>query len=455
MCLFISRRLLVLVVFSFFLIRIDAQVQVKSYTLQEALDHASENAYQKISSDYDVASAKKKIWETIATGLPQVDFSSQYNHSLDLAKSLLPIEFFPEENWPSGAQPGDKIPVAFGTSYDANFAVGVSQLIFDGSYFVGIQATRVFLELTEQQQRKTEVEIRNGVAQAYFIALSARENRNAFTDLLKVNEEILRETRAQFSSGFVESMDVSQMELLVNDSRKRLMEVSRNEEVALAVLRFSMGLNPTDDIELSDSLTYLSGRIIAGGMPMEILVPDTHVDYQLAMSNEESQRLYLKNERVQYLPRISAFYNYQKMGFADDWNLFDEKWHKAQMVGLKVSVPIFSSGMRYARVQQQKLSYQKSQNEREMVLHDLYNRFLTAQADMRSSYDNYLYSIENRKLALDILEKTRVKLSHGIASSSEYTQQQSQYIQAHLGYVQSAVNLMNAHIALLKATGQL
>ncbi|TCO10897.1 TolC family protein [Natronoflexus pectinivorans] len=425
------------------------------FSLEEALEFASKNAYQKISSNFDVESARRRIWETIADGLPQVELTGQYNHSIDMAKTLLPVEFFPQENWPSGAGPGDMIPVSFGTPYDANYGVGVTQLIFDGSYFVGVQATRVFLEFTEQQQRKTDIEIRNSVAQAYFLVLSARENQEAFSGLLEANEKLLLETQSMFEAGFVESLDVSQMELLVNNSRKQLMEVKRNKEVAMSVLKFTMGYDKHAEMRLSDSLTYLSQRIISGGIPDDLFVPDHHVDYQLAMTNEESQRLYLKNERAQYLPRISAFYNFQKIGFSNDWNVFTQDWYRAQFVGVQLSVPLFTSGMRHARVQQQKLSYKQSINEREMTLHNLQSNYVTARATMRNSYEQYLYSIENRRLALDILEKTRVKFTHGISSSSEYTQQQTQYIQAQMNYVQSAVNLMNAHIALLKATGQL
>lgn len=441
--------------FCCFFISARAQQHNASFTLEQALTYASEHAYQKINSDFDVAAARKKIWETIASGLPQVDFSSRYNHSLDLTKSLLPIEFFPEDSWPAGGQPGDKIAVSFGSAYDANYGIGVSQLIFDGSYFVGIQATRVFLDYTRQQQQKTEIEIRNTVAQAYFLVLSARENSLAFEENLKVNEALLTETKAMYESGFVESLDVSQVELMVNDARKRLMEVHRNEEVALEVLKFAMGLPATDTPVLTDSLSLLTDRILAGGITESPLKLDALVDYQLAQTNVETQRLLFKNEWVQYLPKISAFYDYQKTGYDDEWNLFDEQWYKAQFIGLQMSIPIFSSGMRHSKVQQQKLNWLKSQNEKEMMQRSLENDFLVAQATLKSSYDQFVYSQSSRTLARDIYEKTRVKFGHGIATSSELSQQQGQYIQAQMAYVQAAVNLMNAHVAMLKATGQL
>ena len=447
--------LLVIVAFIVNLSSVTAQEVKHSFTLEQALEYASEHGYTNISSNYDVEAAQKKIWETVATGLPQVDFSGRYNHSMDLTQSLLPVDLLPAENWPQGAQSGDKIAVAFGTAYDANYTVGLTQLIFDGSYFVGIQATRVFVELTEQRRRKTEIELRSKVAQTYFLVLSARDNKVAFEELLKNNEAILRETKAMHATGFVEALDVSQMELLVNDTRQRMKEVERNETVAMAVLKYALGMKGDEQLELSDSLSYLSQRMLGYGLPQAVFNQENHVDYQLAAVNEESQKLLLKNEQVQYLPKISAFYNYQKVGYADEWNVFDQEWYKAQFIGVQVSVPIFSSGMRNARVQQQKINWLKSQNEKMMAMHELDNNFYTAMADMKNTHEQYLYSIQNRELAMDILDKTRTKFSHGVASSSEFSQQQGQYIQAQLSYVQSAVSLMNAHIALLKASGEL
>lgn len=452
---FFKKKIGLLFFLSCSLVTIQAQESNPSFSLEQALEYASENAYQKVSSNYDVISAKKKIWETIASGLPQVDFTGRYNHSLDLTKSLLPIEFVPEEDWPDGGKPGDMIPMSFGTAYDANYGVGVTQLIFDGSYFVGIQATKVFLAYTEQQQRKTEVDIRNAVAQAYFLVLSARENSKAFEENLIVNESLLAETKAMYQGGFIESLDVSQVVLLVNDAKKRLMEVRRSEEVAMAVLKFTMGLEVESIPVLTDSLSFLTQRILAAGIPESEMKVDALVDFQLAQTNVETQRLLWKNEKVQYLPKISAFYNYQKSGYSNEWNLFNQEWYKAQFVGLQMSLPIYSSGMRHSKVQQQKLNWLKSQNEKEMAQRSLENDYLVAITNMKSGYDQYVYSQENRDLARDIFEKTRIKFSHGIASSNELSQQQGQYIQAQMGYVQSAVNLMNSHVALLKATGQL
>ncbi|PWD99440.1 TolC family protein [Marinilabilia rubra] len=426
-----------------------------SFSLDEAMQYATNHAYQKISSEYDIASAKKKIWETIAGGLPQIDFSGRYNHSIDVPVSLLPAEIIPEDMRPPGTGPGDKVPVSFSTAYDGNYSVSVEQMIFNGSYFVGLQATQVFLDLTRHQDEKTEIEIRDAVAKAYFLVLSARENLEAFEENLQVNQATLNETEKLYENGFRESLDVSQIKLMVREAEKQIVEVKRNEEVAMAVLRFSMGLEEDQPIVLKEEIKGLSNDAKAEEAKQKEWMPQEHIDFRIADTNTESEKLQLKNIRAQYLPQINAFYNYQKTGFGDEWNIFEDEWYKSQSVGLSVSIPIFSSGMRHAQAQQQKIAWQKSINVRKMTLRNIKTQSLTALTEYNSAIDQYDIATESKELAKDIYDKTRIKFSNGIAGSFELTQQQGQYIQAQISHVQAALQLLNSRINYLKAIGKL
>ncbi|MFW6352018.1 MAG: TolC family protein, partial [Bacteroidota bacterium] len=339
-----------------------------SLSLEQAMEYGSVHAYQKISSEYDVASAKKKIWETIASGLPQVDFSAQYNHSIDVPVSLLPAEIIPEDMRPPGIGSGDKVPVSFGTAYDGSYSFSVSQMIFNGSYFVGLQATQVFLDLTRHQATKTEIEIRDAVAKAYFLVLSARENLEAFKENLTVNKNLLKETEALYENGFRESLDVSQLKLMVREAEKQIVEIKRNEEVAMSVLRFSLGMEEQQEIKLTEDLLSLSENAISGEARKSGWSPEEHIDYKVANTNVESEKLQLRNIRAKYLPQVNAFYTYQKTGYGDDYDIFGDEWYKSQFVGLSLSMPIFSSGMRHAQAQQQKLTWEKSKNIRKQTM---------------------------------------------------------------------------------------
>ncbi|MFO8001893.1 MAG: TolC family protein [Marinilabilia sp.] len=424
-------------------------------SLEEALDYASRHAFEKISSEYDVASAREKIWETIASGLPQIDFSGQYNHSMDVPVSLLPAEIIPEDMRPPGTESGDKVPVSFSTAYDANYSVSATQMLFDGSYFVGIQATQVFLDLTRHQEEKTDIEIRDAVAKAYFLVLSANENLKAFEKTLEINESLLRETKALYENGFRESVDVSQMKLNVRQNQKQIVEIKRNQKVALSVLRFTMGLSEDHPVKLTDSLDILSQRAANDDPNNKGWAPEAHVDSRIAATNVESQKLQFKNVRAEYLPKINAFYTFQKTGYDDEMNLFDQDWYKSQFVGLSVSIPIFSSGMRHARAQQQKLAWEKSKNEQQQTLRQVKTNGLTALTEYNSAIDEFELAKESEELAREIYEQTRSGFVNGMTGSFELTQQQEQYIQKQISYIQAALEVLNTHTNYLKATGHL
>ncbi|MFW6043670.1 MAG: TolC family protein [Marinilabiliaceae bacterium] len=309
--------------------------------------------------------------------------------------------------------------------------------------------------LTHQQNEKTQIEIRDAVAKAYFLVLSARENLEAFEKNLKVNRETLEETRSLYENGYREEQDVSQIKLMVKEAEKQIVEVKHNEEVAMAVLRFSMGLNEDQPIHLTDDFDTLSSLTTKEDSGREGWMPKEHINYQIAATNVERQKLELKNIKAQYLPKINAFYTYQKNGYGEEWNLFNNDWYKSQFVGLSISVPIFSSVMRHAQAQQQKLAWEKSKNERKRTLRNIKTQSLTALAEYNSAIDQYEIATESKALASNIYEKNRVKFSNGIAGSSELTQQQEQFIQAQISVVQATLNLLNAKINYLKATGKL
>jgi outer membrane protein len=130
-----------------------------SFSLQQAIAHALEHSYSSINANRDIASAKQKKWETTAAGLPQINAGLDYQNNFELQKSLIPAEFF-------GGNPGEFAEVAFGTKHNMNAHANLSQLIFDGSYIVALQASKTYLKYYENAKQKTNTEIKEMVVNA-------------------------------------------------------------------------------------------------------------------------------------------------------------------------------------------------------------------------------------------------------------------------------------------------
>jgi outer membrane protein TolC len=181
-----------------------------------------------------------------------------------------------------------------------------------------------------------------------------------------------------------------------------------------------------------------------------------HIDYRMLDTREKSLKLLLKKEKADYLPTISAFFSHSRMAMRDSFNFFSkEKWFPSSMVGLNINIPIYSSGMRGARVAQAKLELQKAINLKKQVEDGLQLELLQSRSAFSDALEKNQGSQQNVDLAKKIYEKTLVKYGSGTASSLELTQAHNQYLTAESNYTRAVVELLGAKIRLDKALNRL
>lgn len=426
-----------------------SEAQVK-FSLVEAEEYALQNSYSVKGSDFDLQVARKKVWETIAEGLPQIDFSADYNNNLDVAVSLFPSEFF-------GGEAGTYTPIKFGQQYSSSAGITVSQKIFDGSYIVGTMAAKVFVQLTKDQKEKTEIEIKDAVAQAYYAVLVAEDIFKTITENLSINEKLLKETDAYYQNGFREELDVDQIRLNLNSTKTKLSDAKRAIRTSLIILKFTLGMDVDADLELSDKLEDLVDPIREETPVLADYDLSKHIDYKILDTQLEAQKLVIKNEQADYLPQISAFYQYQKTTSTDYTNVLKSNvpWYKSSVVGFELDLPIFSAGKRRSRVQQQKITFKSLEN-------DLVKTEQTLKMDLNLSFSNFLNAQEKYEndreavqIAKRIYDRTRIKFTEGISTSTDLSENEKQYLDSHTTYINSTLELLNTKIAFEKALGKL
>ncbi|MFW5774244.1 MAG: TolC family protein [Tangfeifania sp.] len=433
----------------FFNAGVQAQEEPVAFTLEEAQQYAMQNSYVLQNSQRDIRSAQKEVWETITIGLPQVSGSANYNMNLDLPVSLIPAEFF-------GGEPGEYQAVKFGQDYNSDFGFTVSQLIFDGSYIVGVGSSKIYLNLTKEAHEKGEINIRDAVAQAYYMVLVGQQNLEVMKENLENSLKLYEETKAYFDNGFREEMDVDQMHILVKNARNEVLKAEREIKIAKVVLKYTMGYDILQPIEPADDLDNFLTPLIEKARPGSFDISN-HIDYRMAVTNFRVSEKLLRLEKVAFLPRLNAFYNYSKTAYGENANLFksSESWYPSSMLGFQLSVPIFNSGQKVFKVQQAQIDLEKAKTDQKLAETTLQKDFLTAVAEMESALEKYENDAENRELAERILEKSKIKFNNGMTSSSELSQLESQYIQTHGAYIASILQVLQADLKLKKAMGTL
>lgn len=437
-----------------------------AFSLKEAQAYAIEHSYISRNQQYDVQQAEQQVREYTSIGLPQISLQGSYNQFVEIPTSVLPNFIGPAITGAlvqAGALPPSALNqkpdpefifAQFGTKYQVQGGVQGSQLLFDGSFFVGLQAAKAYVDLTKSQQQKNNLDINESVAKAYATVLIVQESRKVLEASLQQAEKIKLETDALFKSGFAEESDVDQFDITINSIKNQIETNKRNEENAKALLKFSMGLNIKEEISLSDNLDYLTTW--ANNAPSDKKFdPTSSIDYMLLTKTERLMYLNMKREKIGYLPSARLIGNASTQALRNEFDLFDTKqrWFPTILWGFNINMPLFDGFGRDARVKKAKLDVLKIQNNKEQASQGLILAVEKATNDLITSDTNLKNEQKNIELATKLRDKAIIKYKEGVGSSLEVTQMESQLSQAQGNYYRLLFEKINAKTALDKLIG--
>ncbi|MFT5892745.1 MAG: outer membrane protein [Dokdonia sp.] len=413
----------------------------KSFSLEEAIVYALDNNSTAINARRDIAIAIKQKWETTASGLPQIDGVIDYQNQLKQPISFIPAEFF-------GGEPGTFSPVAFGTSQNVSATATLTQLIFDGSYLVGLQAAKAFLNFSENANEKTQLEIRKGVINAYGSVLITQENIIILNSNIATVKKNLDETRIIFENGLAEEEDVEQLQITYSQLLNQKINAERLEGIAIQMLNLAIGVNIATETQLTDTLTSLAKPGL--GLFQENPEIEKNVDYKIAFNVTEQRSLELKLERSKALPSLRGFINVGTSAGRNEFNFFDsdERYFASSIFGLTLDVPLFSSGARSARTQKAKISLEQAETDFEYAQEQIRLAYEQAKSQHQLAIDNLEVFKSNLSLAERIEHKNQIKFKEGIASSFELRQAQTQLYTAQNSVLQAMLDMINSKAEL-------
>ena len=450
-----------------FFLQTKAQEKIKKLSLEEAIDYALENSYNTKASKNDINSAKERVWETTATGLPQINASIDYQNFLKQPVSLLPAAAFdntstvvntvedyfgitPNRN-PSA--PEGFIPVIFGTKQNINASVTLTQLLFDGSYLVALQASKTFLKISKQANEKTELLTREAVVNAYGNVLVTEKSIAILEGNITILEKNLNDAKKIFENGFNEEEDVEQLEITFGTLKNQLNNLLRIKGIAYQMLNLSLGSSITTQLILTDNLDSLAKSNINLGIISEEFNFTNHIDFKIAENDREGKRLLMQLEKSKALPSLSAFVNYGNQAFSDSFTFFDndQNWFGSSLLGVSLKVPIFSSFGRKSKTAQAKIALETADFRLEETKQRLNLLAQKAKSEYQLSIENYNTSKKNVGLSERIEKKQRIKFFEGISSSFDLLQAQNQLYAQQQNYIQSMLDVIAKKAALENA----
>ncbi len=415
---------------------------VLELSLQAAREYALEHSFETRIAGYDVEAARQKVRETVATGFPQIASTISYNNNLILATSLIP-NFF-------DGKPEEKIPVQFGTQHNASANIQLQQLVFNGSYLVGLQTSKIFTGLAERGLERSELAVQEGVTSTYFTILVAGESERILVANLENIEKTQTEIRELLREGFVAETDADLIQITVNQLRNALQAVERQKEVAFKLLKFQLGLELDEEIALTDTLEKILAQVDIDEVLEVQFDLAASVDFRLAETQERLAEKALKNEKSRYWPTVTAFFTYQQNAFRDAFNFFStgQKWFPLSVLGFSVNLPVFKSGLQRARVHQAEAALAQAKNATVQAARALELEAERARIRLLSARENYETMQANMELAEKVYGVTLEKYREGIASSLELTQASDKALLAQSSYILALSELLGAKNSL-------
>jgi len=415
--------------------------QSQQLSLIQAQDFALKNAFQVKSAQYDKTSADYTSDELLGIGLPQLNGSVQYQNFINLPTSIIPGDFF-------GA-PGQDVKVQFGVPHQMTVGLTASQLLFDGTWLVGLEASKAYAELQRKNIQKSEVEIRAKTADAYSAVLTTQANLIVLRDLLSSMQSLLNDTEAMQREGFSEQQDVDQLMLSVNELMIQISYTEQYVKITKDLLKFTIGMPLSTEVELTDtweSLTETAGDDVLS------FNPSTNIDVQLAENGLLMQQLNVKSKKAALMPNLAAFYNLQTQGLRDEFDYFDTSlpWFPIQLWGIQLNVPILSGGSKSKTIKKTEVEVQRMTDMVSMTKEAVQLEYNTATTELSFSKKRMTQAKANLELAKSILQKEETKYREGLSNSFNITQRNQQVIDAQRAYITAAIAYMNAQTKLNK-----
>jgi len=418
---------------------------VAHFSLQEAIEYAQRNQSAVQNAKIDEEIAANTVKQTIGIGLPQVNGSVNFQDFIKVPTNLVPGEIF--------GQPGELLPVQFGVKYQSSLGLELNQLIFDGSYLVGLQASKTYKELSSKSLKRSRIETAVAVSKAYYSVLVSNEQLSLLDANLLRLKKSLNDTKALYTNGFVEKIDVDRLTVLNNNLETERENVIRLLELNVNLLKFQMGMSIKSKLTLKDSIAGLQS--IQTFAVSDTAAYKNRIEYSLLETQKKLNELDLKRYKSQFLPSLSAFGSTSQNALSNSLGTLFERSFPTTLIGFRLAVPIISGGIKLYQVRNAKLEILKTENN----LINLRNGINLEVEQAQTTYRNGLKSLENQnrnmELAQEVLRVTKIKYEQGVGSSIEVTTAETSLKEAQNNYINALYELLINKVNMDKALGKI
>ena len=404
-------------------------------------EYAKKNSPQLLNSASDIYMSEQKINEVRASGLPKINGELSFQNFINVPTTVVPASAFVP-----GAPEDELIGLSFGTPFNANYNLKVSQLIFSFNYIYGLKAAENFSELSRlaniQKNQTVFEEIKLSLGQVIFL----QKMQKLMVKNLEEIQGLINKTNKLVENGIVEKTSINDVLVIELDIKSGLEALKSNEVLAILSLKSLIGAPIDTNITLIKNFESSESETLKS-LSMN---PKTNNAVKIGEQNVILNRLNLKATQSEGYPSLYGFFNQQHMAMRNNFDFFDtsKDWYPATLWGVNVTVPIYNSGEGKAKRKQKELALLKSENELREIENQIFQLYQLLQNNYKNAYLNY----ENQKIKVGLVEKVyqneEKKLGLGASNSLTLSQRKIQLLNAQQQLIQNEFELYKAEVQI-------
>jgi outer membrane protein len=404
--------------------------------LKGTISHALEYNKTLKNSGLAIDQSQERLKEAIANGLPQVSGAIDYSNALG---AKISIRFNPD-------MPATEIPI----KPQSNFNLQVNQLLFSGNYFVGIQLARLGADLSEKSYEKTEQEIIAQVTDGYHLVLMSRELLVLLAKNMDNLKEIYEKTAALEKVGIIEKTDVDLLTVQISALQNAVNSSERQLEMAQNMLRLLLGATAETGLELTETLGQALTQANSRKMLVSTFNVEQNIDFQLMQFQELLMEKQVRMQQANYLPMLAGFYTRTEKFIKPAFDMSPKN-----MVGFRLSIPVFSGGVRMSQVRQARIDLETTRNTKALLMDQLDIQEKQLRFNLRNAQETYTNQVKNLDVSRRVYANLKLKFEHGLISGLDLVNADNNYVRAETDYISAVYQLLHAQVELDKLYGQL
>jgi outer membrane protein len=422
--------------------------QAQTFSLQQAIDYALQNQERIKIAQNETKIAKAKIGEIRSIGLPQINLGAEGGNNFIPQKTFLPAEIF-------GGPSGEFIPVQFTPSFTGNVAISGSQLLFDGSYLVGLKAASTYSQLSTKQLVQTEIDVTEQVSKAYYGVLVSNARRELLEQNLRRLDTLLYQTKQLNKNGFAEKLDVDRLTVTYNNLKIDKQKTDRLIELSALLLKFQMGMDQKQPITLTDKLADVEVDI--NKTSIQSFNYSNRIEYSILETQRDLAALDIRNIKAGYYPRVAVNARYGGNVANNIFNsvLEPNNWFSFGYVGLALQIPVFDGLSKHYKGQQARLRLDNAKHGLKLTEQSIDLQLNQYSINLTNALQQLESQKQNMTLAEDIARVSKIKYQEGVGTNLEVINAETDLRTAQTNYYAALFDALIAKVDLDKATGTL